>query len=59
MPKKNLLTLFFILLLSCFLTNCTLLSDNESDTTQNQALNEHLEILKHFKNVYTTERAQQ
>jgi len=36
-----------------------LLSDNESDTTQNQALNEHLEILKHFKNVYTTERAQQ
>jgi len=59
MNKKNLLTLFFILLLSCFLTNCTLLSDNESDTTQTQALNEQITILKHFKNVYTIEGAEQ
>jgi hypothetical protein len=48
-----------VLLLSCFLTNCTLLSDNESDTTQTQALNEQLTILKHFKNIYTIEGAEQ
>jgi len=36
-----------------------LLSDNESDTTQTQALNEQLTILKYFKNIYTIQGAEQ